>query len=132
MADTLLELEEMSIPAFVQVLAATLGEDDDEDDDYDARVDEFTHVALTGQHPEHDTQIVLNGQGNVLSATQSDLVDQLRDYDSLLGATMTLPYQEELHVYLVSPFQEALKAKVHIRMRLPTHVSQSPPFIALW
>jgi hypothetical protein len=76
MADHLQELEELSIPGFVQLLR-NLARENEEDDG----LDQFTHVALTGRHPEHGTQIVLNGQGNVLSEAQSALVDQMRDYD---------------------------------------------------
>ena len=123
MADALLDSEELSIPDFVQLLSDMVREASGDDNEDDGPLDDFTRVALTGRHPDRNTQIVLNGQGNVLSPAQKEDVDQLRDYDSLLGATMDLPYNKELHVYLVPPFKEALKNKVHIRLKLPKDVS---------
>lgn len=50
-----------------------------------------------------------------LQDVNPDLIIKRRDYDSLIGATITLPYRDAVTVWPIPPFRDTLKTHTHIR-----------------
>lgn len=123
--------KEIQFGKFVDKLAGLAAQSDASPQERNA----FLHMALTGQEnpltPENNpTQYSVLFDRHRLSAPHAAITQHVRDYDSLLGYSSSLPYSVDLSLHLIAQPIYQLKSTLHVyidrNLVEPIMVSLSP------
>lgn len=109
--------ENVSFPDFVEHLFNLNDFDSDVEDTEDLQ-NRFLHLALTGQlksidEPENSTQYTIHMEQNRITEDISWDIQSVRDYDSLIGFTNSLPYAVPLSLHLIPQAIYQIKHSLH-------------------
>ena len=110
--------ENISFPDFTAQLHA-LNDVDSDDEEADLIKNKFLHLALSGQlraehgHPENSTQYTIHFEDNRVTEDLSLEIESIRDFDSLIGFTNSLPYSIPLSLHLIPQQIHQIKNSLH-------------------
>lgn len=115
--DEYLPTNQLSLAGFIEQANSIL-----EDEEFEGDLHPFAQFVLCGRYRSEGgaRRITLNGRQELRYPSRGDYTVR-RDYDSVIGITRSLPFQDAISVYPLPPFRDTHRNDNHLTWGIEMH-----------